>query len=321
MTALAQDMSKLSEFKPLDRLDAADNVHFARELESILPDLVREGIAPTSVRAMFPVNTGFSPNIETITWRMLTITGAAKVLSDYADDIPLLNMFGEEKTTKVRTLWIAHVFSIPELQGAAEGSISLASEGPIAARDMILRLENTLAYEGSTKFDQVGLFSGTAITGIAQTNASAPWTPALAQGVIYGEMAALIGDIHEDSKTIHNATRIIVSPANFRVISTTQFSTASDVTILGYFRANHPGVDVVAVQEFSGGGAKGGIGGANDLVFAYNPNPAEIFLAIPMAIAQRPPTEQHLKVETIYWSRTGGFIIRQPMAMKFLVGT
>jgi len=320
MTAQAQDMTKLSQYKTLDALDAADNVHFARELETILPDLVREAIAPTSVRNLFPVNTGFSPNTESITWRLLTITGAAKVIADYSDDIPLINMFGEEKTTKVRTLAVGHVFSIPELQGSAEGSISLASEGPTAARDAILRLENTLAYNGSTKFDLVGLFSGTATTGIAITASAGVWSAASA-AVIYGEMAALIGDIHEDSKTVHNATRILMSPNNFRQISTTQFSASSDVTILGFFRQNHPGVDVVAVQEMVGAGAKGGMGGSDDAVFAYNPNPAEIFLAVPMPIAQRPPTEQHLKVETMYWSRTGGFIIRQPLAMKFLEGT
>ena len=308
------------QYKTLDCLDEANNVLFSRQLETILPDLVAEEIAPTSVRAMFPVNTAFSPNTKTVTWRMLTITGAAKIIADYADDIPLINMFGEEKSTKVQTIAVGTEFSVDELSASAEGGISLASEGPVAARDSILRKENVLAYEGDTKFDQVGLFSGTATTGIAQTAANGLWSAA-AQGVVYTEMATLVGDVHTDSKTIHKPSRILMSPANFQLISTTQFSTASDTTILGYFRANHPGVDVQAVQEFSGAGAKGGMGAANDAVFAYNPNPSEIFLAVIMAIEQRAPTELRLKIETIYRSKVGGFIIRKPLAMKFLTGT
>ena len=275
------------QYKTLDCLDEADNVLFSRQLETILPDLITEDIAPTSVRAMFPVNTAFSPNTKTVTWRMLTITGAAKIIADYADDIPLINMFGEEKSTKVQTLAVGTEFSVDELSASAEGGISLASEGPVAARDSILRKENVLAYEG----------------------------------VIYTEMASLVGDVHTDSKTIHSPSRILMSPANFQIISTTQFSAATDTTILGFFRANHPGVDVQAVQEFSGAGAKGGMGAANDAVFAYNPNPSEIQLAVIMAIEQRAPTELRLKIETIYRSKVGGFIIRKPLAMKFLTGT
>lgn len=321
MTAKA--FSPFGKYRDLDCLDAGDNAHFSRELETILPDLTNFEKAPLSVRSLFPVNTSFAPMTESITWRMLTTTGAAKIIADYADDVPLINLFGEEKTTKVRTLAAAHWFSIQEIEGSTLGTISLTTEGPLAARDEILRLENSLAYNGSTKFNQVGLFSGTAVTGIAQTAAAAVWTTALPQGQIYGEMAALVRDVKVDSKTVHGVTRMLMSPDNFSLVSTTQFSTASDTTILGYFRANHPGVEVMEVQELSLASDKGGLAGTagNDAVFVYNPNPSEIFLAVPMAIAQRPPFENNLKVKTIYWSRTGGFIIRKPLAMKFLTGT
>lgn len=307
------------KYQNLDCLDAADNVHFSRELESIIPDLVRTDVSPTSVRSLFPVDTAYSPNTKTITWRQLTVTGAARIISEYDDNFPLINMFAEEKTTRVQTIGLAHKFSLDELAGSAEGSINLDAEGRMAVRDGILRKENTLAYNGDTTLDLVGLFSGVAITGIAETSSGGVWSAAT-QDVIYQELAGLVGDVHEDSKTVHSVSRILMSPANYRIINTTPYSTTTtNETTLQVFKANHPGVDVVPVQEFSGAGAK--LGAANDAVFAYNPNMSEIRLALPMAIQQLKPFEKHQTVETAYRSRTGGFIIRKPMAMKFLTAT
>lgn len=315
---LLQDVFK---YKDLDCLDAAENVHFSRELESLIPDLVKKAVAPTSVRSLFPVDTAYSPNTKTITWRQLTVTGAARIISDYDDNFPLINMFAEEKTTQVRTLGLAHKQSIDELSGSAEGSINLDAEGRMAVRDGLLRKENTLAYEGDTKFDMVGLFSGVAVTGISETNSAGVWSGAT-QATIYQELSGLPGDVHEDSKTVHNATRILMSPANYRIINTTPYSTTTtNETTLEVFRRNHPGVEVIPVQEMSGAAAKGGLGGTTDAVFAYSPNMDEIRLALPMAIQQLKPFERHQTVETAYRSRTGGFIIRKPMGMKFLLDT
>ena len=132
----------------------------------------------------------------------------------------------------------------------------------------------------------------------------------------------LVNSVHVNSKTLYNVTRILMSPANYALIRAQVFSASSDLTTLEYFKRNNPGVDVIPVQEMSGGAAKGGMGGtATDAVFAYSPDISCIRLAIPMAIEQRPPTEKNLKIETIYRSKTGGFIIRKPLSMGFLIQT
>ena len=307
--------------KQLACLDEAANVLFSRSLEAELPDLVRTETAPTSVRELFPVNSGFSPTAETISWKQVTAVGAAKIITDYATDIPIVNLFAERKSTQVRTIGAATSFNIMELQQSAEpGNVSLVSEGPVTARDAILLQENALAYNGSAADSMVGLFSGTAVTGIAITASNGVWSAATGV-VIFAELAALVSSVHEDSKTVHSITRVLMSPANLRIMRNTDYNATNGDSVFTRFKESYPEVTIIAVQEMVGAGAKGGMGGSDDAVFAYNPDPSEIQLALPMAIAQRPPVEGHFTIETAYWSRTGGFIIRKPLAMKFLEGT
>ena len=296
-------------------LDAAPSLFFQRELEHIIPELFEFEFAKINARSLFPIDRSAGGAVKTITWRQFTKTGQAGIIADYADDINVVNAFGEEFTTNVRGIAAAAKWSIQEIRAAQAHNRPLERMFAEAAREAMLREENRIAFLGDAAFGLQGLGSASAVTGIPRNALpNGAWTTATTGADIVEDMNFVANTVVETTGDVEIPTRMLLPTAQYNIAATTQHSaTATDTTALRYFLNNQPYIrEVVPVREMATAfGAPA--------ILAYDPNPSKLRMQVPLDIEQFAPQQKGLAIHVIWHMRVGGLTIHKPASLH--VGT
>lgn len=293
-------------------LDAAESAFFKRELEYILPELFEFTFAKINARRVFPIDRSAGPAAETILFRQITKSGIAKVISDYANDIPLVNMEVEEFTGNVRSIAIAALWSIQEIRAAVKAGRPLDREQAEAARETILRLENQIAFQGDATNGLVGMFTD---PNIPRTAGAGVWSAATPADIL-ADMNLAANAIPETTGDMEEPGTLLVPTPQFNIIAEDNAAMGTDTTILRYFLNNNPYIsEVMRVRELTGAGA-GGV----DVIVAYDRNPRKLRMHVPLDLEQHAPQEKDLAIKTIYHSRTGGVQVIKPLSLHIVEG-
>jgi len=304
----------MCQFEPLDRLDSDENIFYARELEHILVELTEFKQARITHREFFPVDTSAGPTAETITWRQITRTGLAKIIANYGDEIPTVNVFTEEKSSSVRSQAIQAVWNLQEIRASKATGKPLDREDAIAAREAHMRQEGNIAFNGDTKHGLVGLFSsGTSIPFAAVTGGI--WTSKTP--------IAVVTDMADNAKEIvintgdNEAPDTLALPIEqFDYIHQTNMGNGTDKTIARYFMDNSPYIKrLTRHRELAGKGP-----GGEDVMVAYEFNKRKIQLNVPLDLEQLPPERNGLETSVIYHMRQGGITVRRPLSLNMKYG-
>ncbi len=301
----------------LGRADSAPNLFFRRELEHIIPEMFNFEFARINARRIFPIDRSAGPTARTITWRQFTKTGQAQIVADYADDINVVNAQGEEFETKVRGLAVASQWSIQEIRSAQAEGRPLDRMYVEAARETMLRTENSIAFLGDAAFGLQGLFSaGTLIPTNAAPNGS--WTVATQadRDNITEDMNFGANTIPETTGTVEAPTRMLLPPTRFNLIASNKHGVDSDKTLMKLFMDNSPYItEIVQVRELETAGP-----GGTPVMVCYEPNPSKLRMQIPLDIEQFAPQQDNMVIKTLYHMRVGGLTIHKPASLHIVTG-
>ena len=86
------------------RLDADESVFFARELEHVKAQSYDVQYPELTATKNIPVSSEAGPGAETITYQQYDSVGFAKIISNYATDLPRVDLKGKEFTAKVKSI-------------------------------------------------------------------------------------------------------------------------------------------------------------------------------------------------------------------------
>lgn len=298
----------------IPNLDAAQSVFFQRELEHIIPEMFEFQYAQINARRIFPIDRSAGGAVRSITWRQFTKEGQAQIISDYADDIQIVNAFGEEQTNPVRGLAVAAQWSIDEIREAQHENRPLDRMYAEAAREAMLREENTTVFNGDATFGINGLASaGTGISQQAVPNGS--WLTTATPDQTLEDLNFLANTVVETSGDIEIPDTMMMPTRHYNKIVSTARSTTSDTTILKYFVDNNPYIsEVMPVRELDTA-----FGGTGPVAVAYRRDPSKLRMQVPLDIEQFAPQENNLTVKVIWHMRIGGLTIFKPASL--LIGT
>lgn len=302
----------------LGAVDSQNNLFFARELEHIIPEMFEIEHARINARAVFPIDRSAGPSAKIITYRQFTKVGASKIITDYSNDIPLVQVFGEEFTGNVRTLGIAARWSVDEIEDARTVGRPLDRMQTDTAREAILRQENDIAFNGDSTHGLVGLFTDPNIptdTVVVGVGATTPWTNKTGPEMVI-DMCSCVNQIPETTGDVEAPTRLLMSTRRYNLASCTPMDTGTDTTALKYFINNNNYVkDVMPIREFQGIAA-----GGLDTMMAYTPDVRKIRMNVTMEIEQRAPQENDLWIKVIYREKFGGLTVHKPLSLHICEG-
>lgn len=312
----------MSEVIQSQNLDSGQSVFFARELEhkkTGVYDIVR---APLKAFELIPVSTEAGPGAETISYQQYDMTGIAKIISNYADDLPRADVKGKEFFSPVRSIGNSYGYSLQEIRASAMANKSLEQRKANAAATAQRQQWNKIAFNGDSVSGLKGWLDAanvpsSAVDASATSGSSLKWTGKTPVEIL-ADLNKAIQSIVSTTKGVERPNTIVLPPAQFGLISTTPYSAnSSELTILEYFKRTNPGITTVTdASELTNAFDNG----SKDGFIVYDKSPDKLTLEMPQMFEQLPVQERGLEFVVPCHSRIGGVIVYAPLSMCFRYG-
>jgi hypothetical protein len=303
-------------------LDSQGSAFFEKQLEHIKATVLETEFPALKMLQHVPVSMEAPAGAESITQRIFTALGVAKIVTDYSDDLPQVDVDGDEVTVPVRTPADAFTYSLIEVENARMAGVNLNARKANSAREAIEQKIDAIALFGDASHGLFGMLTFPNFSKIDAPNGS--WT--------YGTDA---DDILEDLNEIANYPEVIsngvegnedmtllLPVTQFTVIASKKHSTLGNVSILSAFREMHPMITVDRYAKLAGvtPNPRTGSGTPTDVAVLFPRNPAKVSLEIPLLFTQLPPQPKNLGFTVPCYARTGGVLSAKPLSVAVMDG-
>jgi hypothetical protein len=312
----------MSDILNATRLDANESLWFGRQLEYVKAATYDTKYAALRATELIPVSTEAGPGAQKIIYRSYDAVGMAKIIADYADDLPRSDVKGIEYSANIRSLGSAYGYNINEIRAAMMAGVPLEQRKANAARRAIDQLVNSIAFNGDSAYGLYGLLNNPNITTgtVASDGSGTPatlWSGKTPDQIIR-DFNAAVAAMRVLTKDVEMPDTALFSIANYNYIASTPRATVAETTILQWLQRSNPGITRwEAVIELTGVGA----GGTSDGFVLYRRDPDHLTLEIPQPFEQFPPQARNLEFVVDCHARIGGVIVYYPLSVTLMKGT
>lgn len=296
-------------------LDDVNGAFFQRELELIKSQSYDTLYADLIARNLFPVSNEGGFAITSITYRSYDKVGAAKLINNYAKDLPRADVGGKEITIPVKEIGTSYGYTVKEIAASQMVGRSLDQQRANASRRAVEEEINDIAFNGRADADLPGFLSNPnipTVTVVDGASGTAFWNTKTPDEILF-DINDLFGDIFENTKMKERADTLLLPPAQWNYIASTPRASNSDTTILMYVVQNSPFLasmeSVIPVNELVGAGTAG-----VDIMVAYTRRPDKLQLEIPGELQYFAPQEQGLEIVIPGMSSIAGVNVYYPMS-------
>ncbi|MDB5849801.1 MAG: hypothetical protein JWP29_3553 [Rhodoferax sp.] len=300
------------------RGDAGEAVFFARQLDYVKARVYNAKYPAPAAGLLVPRTSELPAWAESGVYRTYDQVGYAKVIANYADDLPRVDVFGREAGFTVKTVGDSYGYNKAEIRASqATGANLDGRRAAAASRAVDLKL-NRVALVGDADFGLLGILThpniGTAvITGGWATTAGS---------VIYDDLMIIYNAVVNQSLQQHRPTGMVMTPTALSRAFSTRMS--SDDTrspgeaFLSVVRGpfGNAGFNLASAIELVGAGTSGA-----DLVFCGEINSENASHEVPQDFEPEPPQLRNLETIINCTARTAGVQVYYPLAFIKVSGT
>lgn len=267
----------LTTYDSAGRLDAGEELFFARQHEQI-DQTIREIRYPElKGRSHFAINFEGGPAVETLTYRVLDRYGSAQVGLGF----PRVGIKAQERSMKVHPLTASYGHSFQEVRSAQAIGMNLEDAEARAARRKIAELEDKIIYLGEKESGILGAFNHPnfpVMTGRYPLNRST------ASSLIVDEFLEFIDKVSDLSKGVE-AINAVLMPRKLLAFMKRPYSDAApQYTIFKLVQDAYPDIQFDWCKWCTGAGS-----GGEDIMFGYNRNSENMEVRIPHEFETFPP--------------------------------
>jgi hypothetical protein len=299
-------------------LDSAETMFFARELESLKAqtyDVIR---APLKAFELIPVSTDAGAGAESIVYEQYDETGIAKIIANYADDLPRADVKGKEFVARVKSVGDSYGYSLQEVRAARFAGKPLEQRKANAAARAQREVWNRIAFFGDAANGLPGWLSNANVPNapvVAGAATTLTWATKTAAEILK-DLNDAVNGVVDLTNGVEQPDTIVMPIAQYTRIASTPAGTGTDTTILQYFLTNSPFIkNVEWANEL-----KGAFTGATDGFIVYTRSPDKMTLEMPQMFEQLPVQERGLEYVVPCHSRIAGTLIYYPLGQRFAYG-
>ncbi len=306
----------------LDAIDPNAGLFMERELESLEAEIYRFKERELKYRMLIPVSNRDNPGAESITYRMYSRVGMAKIISDYSQDLPRADVYGTTVTLPVKSLGLAFGYNHQEIRAAQMAGISLDAEKAAAQRRGIREKESRIAWTGDTATGLQGFLTNTNVPTLAAAvgaGGDEEWTLKTPDEII-ADIRLITSTVRSQSKGVHKADTLLLPNDQYDHIAGTPRSTHSDMTILEFITKPGNSFGLTTVEPMYTELDNAFVSGTKDGAVCYERSKENLELRIPMELQVYPMQEKGLEFQVPGESRIGGVVIRYPLSCLFFTG-
>jgi hypothetical protein len=303
----------------LSRLDRGESLFFARAAEYIKTQTYDAKPKELKALLLIPINTSAGPGTRVIYYRRYTGVGLAKIINDYAHDLPRVDVYGTEESVKVHSIGDSYSYNIMEIRSAAmTPGANLELRRALTARRAHDEKVHDMALNGDAEHNVNGLFK---YPGITEATLPADGTGGSTRFKDKTE-EQILRDINiiTDSIMIPTYGRevpdtLLLPMATYNFLANKRLS-STEKTLLQYILDNNPTIKRIEwLNELAGAGE-----GKTDRAMAGKFDEEHITLELPQPFEQFDPLQQGLEFTIPCHSRCAGIIVYYPMAFCYVDG-
>jgi len=302
-------------------LDANETIFFGEELTKIKAKTYDKKYPEFTALQMIPVSTDAGAGAESISYQSFDEVGMIKIIANYADDLPRVDIKGTEVTNKVRSIGGSYGYNVQEIRNAQMAGKPLEQRRANACRRAFDQEINDIAWNGNSSeakyYGLTGLLYNANIT-VSSADTGA-WSSATADQIIE-DVGKPIRDMISLTKGIERPNRVVLPLEQWGIISTRPRSTTSDTTILDFLQKSHPEITFMSTWELQDVSPKPSGAGTTDIMMIYNYDPDKLTLEIPQPFEQFPAQERNLEFVVPAHGRCGGVIVYYPLSITLVEG-
>lgn len=284
-------------------------VFFAQQLNFVRTRLYERLTPAMRWTDMVPVSTDVPDWAETVTQRSFDVVGMAKVIANYADDLPRADVLANETVVKIKDIGDSYGYNVAEMRASEATGMALDVRKASAARKAIDVKIAQLAMIGEPVYGLFGLLNHPNIG--TTTGLTGDWdNPATTGNAILADLYKLTAAIPGQSKGVHQTTRIAMADTDYNQLSQKFVTDSGGKTVLAVYRENNPGVMLVPAVELRGAGT----GGTNVLIASEFSADNYAFEMV-MPFNQLPAQARNLEFVVPCLARAGGVTVTYPLAL------
>ena len=292
-----------------------NSLFFARQLDYVKAATYSRKFPPLNADMLVPDDTSMPEWAETVTVMSYDSVGMAKIISNYADDLPRADVRGMAQLVTVKTLGDSYGYSVNEIRASRAIGAGLDQRKADAARRAVDLKISKIKLVGDPDYGLFGLFTHPNIPEILLPHGG-PWD-VLTGTQVYENLNAMTFAYLRQTLGMHNATLLALAPTAYYSASTKFIEVAgatTPVTPLSLFTSMNPGISVRNVIECQG--AEPGTGGNpnEDVALLYENTTDNLAHNFVMPFSQLPPEARNLEFVTNCLAKSGGVNIYYPLA-------
>lgn len=302
---------------PQWRVDAGETAAFTRQLQHVETEIYRVEYPANRAREFIPVDTSVPNWAESFVWRIWDWAGMAKIITDYSDDLPAVDVMAAEHIQGIVPIGDSFGYTIQNLRTASKLGMPLDTEkGELARMAIENKIENlsvfgdaTVGLPGFANMPNVPILS-------APLNLNGNWLGGATPKQILADLHAMPKAVVKNTKNSHKPDTLLLPLDHYNHISETTLNDVTSETILTTYLKQSSWVR--NVDQWNYLDEADGSGGP--LAICYQRHPRVVKLVIPQEFEMVPPQPRNLAFVIPCHSRYGGVSWRYPLAAVYGVG-
>ncbi|WP_275289174.1 DUF2184 domain-containing protein [Halomonas elongata] len=305
-------------------MDAGDRLGIVREDEGLFLarqlDYVKSRIYETITPSLtgldlVPVSTEVPEWAESFTYRTYDEVGMAKFISNYADDLPRVDVTGKEETLKLKSLGDAYGYSLDEMRLANAMGTNLPERKGRTARRAIDQLINKVAMVGDANH---GFYGFTNHPNLGETAVNGAWTDSATTGQqILDDLLAMYDAVQIQSYDYHTPNTLALAPTRRSALTRKNVNEGGNwESVWSRFKALYPNVSLIASTELEPSDANG----QQSSAVMYERDVDNLSIEIPRPFEQLPAEKRNLEMVIDCIAKCSGVAVYRPLSLTKAVG-
>lgn len=300
------------------RLDANESIFFLRELDFIKSKSY-DVLYPEFKIAngnIIPISREANIGAETITYYQYDQAGMAKLIANYADDLPRVDVTGKPFTSTIKGVGASFGYNIQEIRASMMADKRLQERRANAARRAVDQKLESLAAFGDSDSNLRGFINHPNISEYVLpadgTGASTKFKNKTPDQVLR-DLNGMVSQMLKTTKGIESPDTLLLPIDVYTDLTTRARSANSDTTILEFFLKNSAHITNVDWVNQLTGAADNTV---DDVCMIYRKDPDKLTLEIPVQFEQFPPQPEGLEFVIDVHARIGGVIVYYPLSIS-----
>lgn len=290
------------------------SVFLARELDYVKSRVYEKKFPELMGLVLVPISTDTPEWAETVVTKSFDAVGMAKVISNYADDLPRADVEAKETTVRVKTFGDSYGYNVNELRASQALGAELPTRKANAARRAIEIKHNRTALLGDAEHGMFGLMNHPNIgtTSGLTGNWAAVGTTALQ---IIEDIDTLIQAVNLQSMGTHRVNRIALPSIAMSAAQRKYVAETGGKSALTIAKENHPEVQFMGLAEFND---LTGASVTSTIAGEFSVDNASYEMVMPFN--QLPAQARNLELVVPCLSRSAGVSVHYPLAFTKVAG-